>query len=64
MDEIVGRQFNVDEVCYTVVDVRNIIGDTLVYAESDAEERGRSARAAFHYTDIEMILSDAPVSAT
>ena len=63
MDEILGRQFRVDEICYTVVDVRNFTGDTLVYAESDAEEKGHSARTAFHYTDIETILFDARVPA-
>ena len=63
MDDIVGRQFSVDEVRYTVVDVRNITGNKLVFAESEDIEKGRPARAAFHYADIEPILSDSPVSA-
>ena len=62
MDNLVGRRFSLDDTDYAIVDVRNIQGDTLVYAEptKDGAKTGKGpGRAAFRYADIESQL-DAP----
>ena len=56
---LVGRHFNIDEADYAIVDVRNINGEVMVYAEPASGARG-PGRAAFRYTDIETRLSGSP----
>ena len=55
MQDILGRTFSVGEGEYRVVDVRQLSGEVMVYAEQTTEgavgER-TPARAAFHYGDI------------
>ncbi len=55
MRELLGRTFSVAESEYRVVDVRQLSGEVMVYAEPTSEEGNtdrRPRRAAFHYGDI------------
>jgi len=56
MDQLVGQRFHLENTDYTIVDVRNIQGDTLVYAEPVSKAQG-PGRAAFRYVDIEAHLN-------
>ena len=58
VENLVGRHFRIDETDYAIVDVRNIKGDTLIYAEPSAQSAG-PGRAAFRYVDIESKLDAA-----
>ena len=51
MREIVGHRFSVADVSYLIVDVLNVAGEVMVYAEVQVDQR-RPRRAAFHYDDI------------
>ncbi len=55
MENLVGRRFSIDDMDYAIVDVRNIHGDTMVYAEPTTKSAG-PGRAAFRYVDIETRL--------
>ena len=55
MEQLVGQHFSIEDVDYAIVDVRNIQGDTMVYAEPAAQAAG-PGRAAFRYADIEAHL--------
>ena len=59
MQELLGRTFSVGDGAYRVVDVRNLSGELMVYAEeAESRDSAESAasrkprRAAFHYGDI------------
>ena len=56
MKDLVGQCFSLAEGRYRIVDVRNIAGDSMVYAEKVQEvaehQRHLPRRAAFHYDDI------------
>jgi hypothetical protein len=55
MQELLGRTFSVGNGEYRVVDVRQLTGELMVYAEeltSTVEDQRRPKRAAFHYGDI------------
>jgi len=55
MQDILGQTFSVGDGEYRVVDVRQLSGEVMVYAEETAEavsEDRRPHRAAFHYGDI------------
>ena len=55
MQDLLGRTFSVGEGEYRVVDVRQLSGELMVYAEQLAERApaaGKPKRAAFHYGDI------------
>ena len=55
MQDILGRTFSVGDGEYRVVDVRQLSGEVMVYAEQTADEAPegrRPQRAAFHYGDI------------
>ncbi|XOV81935.1 MAG: hypothetical protein ACFHXK_13820 [bacterium] len=56
MQNLVGKQFRINECDYAVVDVRNIRGDAMVYAEPMNPQAG-PGRAAFRYVDIETTLN-------
>ncbi len=51
MRELVGQKFSVADVLYLIVDVQNVAGAVMVYAEDQAKRLGPK-RAAFHYDDI------------
>ena len=55
VEHLVGKQFRIDETDYAIVDVRNIQGDTMIYAEPTKTASGPK-RAAFRYDDIESKL--------
>lgn len=55
MQELLGRTFSVGEGEYRVVDVRQLSGELMVYAEElnpEASDERKPKRAAFHYGDI------------
>lgn len=55
MQDILGRTFSVGDGEYRVVDVRQLSGEVMVYAEQTADEEvaeKKPRRAAFHYGDI------------
>ncbi len=59
MQDLLGRTFSVADGRYRVVDVRNLNGEAMVYAEAlpPADEPAGKAkpkprRMAFHYADI------------
>jgi len=55
MQELLGRKFSVGDGEYRVVDVRQLSGELMVYAEEldgGAAEPRKPRRAAFHYGDI------------
>ena len=60
MQDLLGRKFSVGDGKYRVVDVRNLSGDLMVYAElaADVAESRRPKRAAFHYGDIAARLEE------
>ena len=60
MQDLLGRKFSVGDGKYRVVDVRNLSGDLMIYAElaADAAESRRPKRAAFHYGDIATRLEE------
>jgi len=65
MQDLVGRCFSLAEGRYRIVDVRNIAGESMVYAEKLQEvlehQRHLPRRAAFHYHDIvDYIGADRP----
>lgn len=62
MQELLGRTFSLGEGEYRVVDVRQLSGDVMVYAEALATETShdhKPKRAAFHYGDIAARLESA-----
>ncbi len=59
MQELVGKTFSVGEGEYRVVDVRQLSGELMVYAEemdsnapAQSQAQRKPRRAAFHYGDI------------
>ena len=62
MDNMIGRRFHIDQIEYSVVDVRNMSGETLVYAEpSTNSERAvdgtdEGARVAIRSVDLVPLL--------
>jgi hypothetical protein len=56
MQDLVGQIFSLAEGRYRIVDVRNIAGESMIYAEMlherDEPQRRLPHRAAFHYGDI------------
>jgi hypothetical protein len=54
MQDILGRTFSVGTGEYRVVDVRQLSGEMMVYAEplGQRDDSHKPKRAAFHYNDI------------
>ena len=61
MEELVGKKFAIDDASYAVVDVRDVDGVVMVYAEPVEGSKG-PGRAAFRFTDIQNQLDDAEVA--
>ncbi len=61
LQDLVGQCFSVAEGDYRIVDVRNVAGDPLVFAEKRRELQDFTPsfpkRAAFHYGDIAKYLA-------
>ncbi len=62
MQELLGRTFSVADGRYKVVDVRQMSGEAMIYAEKldttdDAKAGRRPRRAAFHYGDIANLIN-------
>ena len=55
MENLIGKNFRLEETQYAIVDVRNIKGDTLIYAEP-ADRAAGPGRAAFRYVDIKPLI--------
>ena len=66
MQYLVGQCFSLTDVSYRIVDVRNVGGESMVYAEKliDAADYQRHMlrRAAFHYSDIAEFISSEKAS--
>ena len=62
MQELLGQTFTLADGHYKVVDVRQMSGEAMIYAEKvnteniDKDDR-RPRRAAFHYGDIANLLN-------
>jgi len=65
MDNLIGRRFLIDQTEYAVVDVRNMSGETLVYAEpsqpqaNTSQQSAEAARVAIRSVDFEPLLAEA-----
>ena len=57
MQEVVGKCFRVETIEFVVVDVRNIDGEVMVYADRAGLPNG-PGRAAFRLSDVEGKLAD------
>lgn len=62
LQDLVGQCFSVAEGSYRIVDVRNVAGDALVYAEKLQRLKELTPsfpkRMAFHYGDIARYLGE------
>ena len=62
LQDLVGQCFSVAEGKYRIVDVRNVAGDPLVYAERQQRLKDFTPsfpkRTAFHYGDIARYLTE------
>jgi len=61
MQELVGETLSLADGRYRVVDVRQLSGEAMVYAEEIGDDASKSSgrrprRAAFHYGDIAELL--------
>lgn len=63
MESLLGRRFSLQDVEYAIVDVRNMQGETMVYAEPASASHG-PGRAAFRYADVEPQLIAEPAQAS
>ncbi len=69
--ELLGKQFSLADATYSVTDVRNVDGETFVYAEIAADQstvldsgaKG-PGRAAFRFVDIEQQFNEPQSSST
>ena len=61
VNELLGRTFSLEEENYTIVDVRKIDGEMMVYAEQPGAAKG-PGRAAFRFADIEGKISEQEVA--
>ena len=61
MNELLGKTFSVEQDNYTIVDVRKIDGEMMVYAELPGSAKG-PGRAAFRFVDIEGKISEEEVA--
>ncbi len=57
-EELLGKSFKLSDLDYVIVDVVDIRGDKMVYAEARHPARG-AKRAAFHLNDLHR-LADFP----
>ena len=57
MHDLIGRRFQLDDQDYTIVDIRNIGAETMIYAEPQYNLT-KTQRAAFRYADIENLLAE------
>lgn len=65
MQELIGKQFSLEQHQFRIVDVRNFSGNYMVYAEPAATEpkrAGEAARRAFHFEDIAHLISAARIA--
>ncbi len=58
VQELLGKSFKLSDLDYVIVDVIDIRGDKMVYAEARQPARG-AKRAAFHLNDLHR-LADFP----
>ena len=60
MRDLLGQTFSVGDGEYRVVDVKQLSGEMMVYAEPTSAQQAEQAkpkRAAFHYNDIAQRLT-------
>ncbi|MGI9326115.1 MAG: hypothetical protein ACR2PZ_12905 [Pseudomonadales bacterium] len=57
MQDLVGKQFSLEQDSFRIVDVRNFSGNYMVYAEhAKSEAAHEPARRAFHFEDIAHLI--------
>ena len=61
MNNLVGTNFLIDETDYKIVDVRDVDGVVMVYAEPSDGSRG-PGRATFRYDDVRCQLGTSEVA--
>ena len=62
MQDLIGKQFSLEQDMFRIVDVRNFSGNYMVYAEFDnpsARSASDAPRKAFHFEDIAHLISPA-----
>lgn len=62
MQELIGKQFSLEQNQFRIVDVRNFSGNYMVYAqkhEATAQDASDAPRKAFHFEDIAHLISHA-----
>ncbi len=52
MHELLGRSFRLSELDYVIVDVVDVSGEWMVYAETQERANKGPRRAAFHLNDL------------
>ncbi len=52
MHELLGRSFRLSEMDYVIVDVVDVSGEWMVYAETHERQHSGPKRAAFHLNDL------------
>ena len=63
MHELLGRSFRLSEKDYVIVDVVDVSGEWMVYAETREQQCPGPKRAAFHLNDLHH-LADLGLSKT
>ena len=61
MEHLVGKKFIIDDADYVIVDVRDVDGEVMAYAEPVDGNRG-PGRAAFRYADIQPNVESSEVA--
>lgn len=61
MDNLVGKKFVIDQMDYSIVDMRDVDGVVMVYAEPVDGAKG-PGRAAFRLEDIDSEFESAEVA--
>ncbi|MEM7098246.1 MAG: hypothetical protein AAF541_08310 [Pseudomonadota bacterium] len=58
MHELIGRTFNLENIHYSVVDVRSLGGDVMIYAlpQVTGNQTQNPQKAAFRFADIEPLI--------
>jgi len=58
--ELIGKIFNLSQAPFRIVDVRNVGGAFMVYAEPQNANNGGVARRAFRFDDIAHLVAGEP----
>ena len=57
MQDLIGKQFSLEQDSFRIVDVRNFSGSCMVYAQhAKPDAANEAARRAFHFEDIAHLI--------